>query len=124
MTKAVKYFIEYNIDYIDKHDWDAVFRNWYIYNEDLYFDDFIATLEQAGVSVWKESYEARAKVLQIIAKNVFTNLSSRGATVTFQDIGSELSSFMGFEGQALVDVLDIAAKSIGLIKTDKRWKKP
>ena len=123
MTQAVKYFIEYNIDYIDKHDWETVFKNWYIYNEDYYFDDFIETLEQAGINVWKESYEARAKVLQKIAKNVFTNLSSGGVTVTFEDIGTELSSLMEFEGQELVDVLNIAAISAGLIKTAKGWKR-
>lgn len=124
MIQAVKYFIEYNIDDIDKHDWETVFKNWYIYNKDYYFDDFIEILEQAGIAVWKESYEARAKILQNIAKNVFTNLSSRGSTVTFQDMGTELSSLMGFEGQELIDVLNTAAKSIGLIKTDKGWKRP
>lgn len=123
MTQAVKEFIEYNIDYIEKDDWETVFKNWYIYNKDYYFNDFIDILEQAGIDVWEESYEIRAKVLKNIAKNVFTNLSSRGVTVTFQDIGSELNSLMGFEGQELVEVLDLAAKSIGLIKTDTGWVK-
>ena len=124
MVQAVKEFIEYNIDYIDKHDWESVFKNWYIYNKDYYFDDFIDILEQADIDVWEESYEVRAKILQKIAKNVFTNLSSRGRTVTFEDMGTELSSLMGFEGQELVEVLNIAAKSIGLIKTDRGWKRP
>lgn len=124
MIQAVKEFIEYNIDYIDKHDWETVFKNWYIYKKDYYLEDFIEILEQADIDVWKESYEARAEILQNIAKSVFTNLSSSGVTVTFQDMGTELSSLMGFEGQELVDVLNIAAKSIGLIKTDKGWKRP
>jgi hypothetical protein len=123
MTKDVKEFIEYNIDYIEKDDWKTVFKNWYIYNKDYYFDDFMDTLEQAGIDVWKESYEVRAKILQQIAKNVFTNLSSRGVIVTFHDIGSELSSLMGFKGQELVHILDMAANSIGMIKTDKGWFK-
>lgn len=121
MTKGVKEFIEYNIDYIEKDDWETVFKNWYIYNKDYYFDDFIHTLEQAGIDVWEESYEVRANILKNIAKNVFTNLSSRNVTVTFQDLGSELNSLMGLEGQELIEVLDVAAKSIGLIKTDKGW---
>lgn len=124
MVEDVKEFIEYNIDYIDKHDWETVFKNWYIYDKDYYFDDFIGVLEQADIDVLKESYEVRAKILQNIAKNVFTNLSSRRATVTFGDMGTELNSFMGFDGQELVDVLNIAAKSMGLIKTDKGWKRP
>ena len=124
MLQAVKEFIEYNIDYIDKHDWDTVFKNWYIYNKDYYFDDFIEILEQADIDVWKESYEVRAKILQNIAQVVFTNLGSSGMTVTFQDMGTELSSLMGFEGQELVEVLNIAANSVGLVKTDKGWKKP
>lgn len=124
MLQAVKYFIEHNIDYIDKHDWETVFKKWYIYNKDYYFDDFIEILEQADIDVWKESYEVRANILQNTARIVFTDLSSSGVTVTFEDMGTELNSLMGFEGQELVDVLNIAAKSIGLIKTDKGWKKP
>ena len=83
MNKAIKEFIEYNIEYIDKHDWETVFKNWYIYRKDYYFDDFIEILEQADIDVWKESYEARANILQNIARIVFTNLSSSGVTVTF-----------------------------------------
>ena len=124
MVEDVKEFIEYNIDYIDKHDWETVFKNWYIYDKDYYFDDFIGVLEQADIDVLEESYEVRAKILQNIAKIIFTNLSSRRVTVTFGDMGTELNSLMGFEGQELVDVLNIAAKSIGLIKTDKGWRKP
>lgn len=123
MVEAVKLFIEHNIDYIEENDWETFFKNWYIYNKDYYFEDLIEIFEQAGIDVWEESYEARAKILRNIAKNVFTNLSSRRATVTFQDIGSELSSLMGFEGQELVEVLNIAAKSVGLIKTDKGWER-
>ena len=123
MVQAVKEFIEYNIDYIDKHDWDTVFKNWYIYNRDYYFDDFIEILEQADIDVWKESYEVRAKILQNIARAVFTNLSSSGVTVTFEDMGTELSSLMGFEGQELIDVLSLAANSVGLVKTDNGWKR-
>lgn len=124
MLQAVKDFIEHNIDYIDKHDWETVFKNWYIYKRDYYFDDFIEILEQADIDVWKESYEARAKILQNIAQAVFTNLSSSGVTVTFEDMGTELSSLMGFEGQELINVLNMAANSVGLIKTDKGWKRP
>lgn len=123
MLQAVKYFIEHNIDYIDKHDWKTVFKNWYIYNKDYYFDDFIEILEQADIDVRKESYEVRAKILQNIATNIFTNLSSSDVTVTFQDMGTELNSLMGFEGQELVDVLNMAANSVGLIKTDRGWKR-
>ena len=123
MVQAVKEFIEHNIDYIDKHDWETVFKNWYIYKKDYYFDDFIEILEQADINVWEESYEVRASILQNIARVVFTNLSSSGITVTFEDIGTELSSLMGFEGQELVDVLNIAAISAGLIKTAKGWKR-
>ena len=124
MVQAIKEFIEYNIDYIDKHDWETVFKNWYIYRKDYYLDDFIEILEQADIDVWKESYEVRAKILQNIAKNVFTNLSSSGLAVTFEDMGTELSSLMGFEGQELVNILNMAANSVGLIKTDKGWKRP
>ena len=124
MIQAVKEFIEHNIDSIDKHDWETVFKSWYLYRKDYYFDDFIEILEQAGIDVLEESYEVRAEILQNIASAIFTNLSSKGMTVTFQDMSRELSSWMGFEGQELVEVLNIAAKSIGLIKTDKGWKRP
>lgn len=121
MVGAVKYFIEQNIEYIDKHDWETVFKNWYIYDKAYYFDEFIETLEQADIDVWKESYESRARILQNIAKYVFTKLSLRGETITFEDIGTELKSVMGFEGQELINILNIAATSIGLIKTDNGW---
>ena len=124
MVQAVKEFIEYNIDYIDKHDWETVFKNWYIYNKGYYFDDFIEILEQADIDVWKESYEVRASILQKIAEVQFYTMSLRQNLVTFEDIGTVLNSLMGFEGQELVNVLNIAANSVGLIKTDKGWKKP
>lgn len=124
MVEAIKYFIEHNIDHIEKHDWETVFKNWYIYDKDYYFDDFIEILEQADIDVWEESYEVRSKILQKIAKMVFTNRISRSPIVTFEDMGTDLRSLMGFEGQELVEVLNIAAKSIGLVKTDIGWKLP
>ena len=124
MVEHIKYFIENNIDYIDKHDWETVFKNWYIYNKDYYFDDFIDILEQAGIDFREESYEVRASSLQKIAEVQFYTLSLRQNVVTFEDIGTVLNSLMGFEGQELVEVLTAAAKSVGLIKTDKGWKKP
>ena len=124
MIEAVKYFIEHNIDYIDKHDWETVLKNWYIYDKDYYFDDFIDILEQAGIDVWEESYEVRVSILQEIAEVQFYTLSLRQNVVTFEDIGTVLNSLMGFEGQQLVEVLTAAADSVGLIKTDKGWERP
>ena len=124
MIEAVKYFIEHNIDYIDKHDWETVLKNWYIYDKDYYFDDFIDILEQSGIDVWEESYEVRVSILQEIAEVQLYTLSLRQNVVTFEDIGTVLNSLMGFEGQQLVEVLTAAADSVGLIKTDKGWERP
>ena len=123
MIQAVKEFIEHNIDSIDKHDWKEVFLNWYAYNKDYYFDEFIETLEEAGIDVWKESYEARARLLGDLAQMRFLHLITLYRTVTFEQIGQELSSLLGFEGQELIDILNRAAISANLIKSDKGWVK-
>ena len=123
MIEAVKYFIEHNIDHIEKHDWREVFLNWYAYNKDYYFDEFIEILEQAGIDVWKESYEARARLLDDLAQMRFLHLITLYRTVTFEKIGEELSSLLGFEGQELINILDKAAVSANLIRSDKGWVK-
>lgn len=123
MIEAVKYFIEHNIDHIEKHDWREVFLNWYAYNKDYYFDEFIEILEQAGIDVWKESYEARARLLGDLAQMRFLHLITLYRTVTFEKIGEELSSLLGFEGQELINILDKAAVSANLIRSDKGWVK-
>lgn len=123
MVEAVKYFIEHNIDYIDKHDWREVFLNWYAYNKNYYFDEFIEILEQAGIDVWKESYEARARLLGDLAQMRFLHLITLYRTVTFEMIGEELSSLLGFEGQELMGILNRAAISANLIRSDKGWVK-
>ena len=118
MVQAVKEFIEHNIDLIDKHDWKEVFLNWYAYNKDYYFDEFIETLEQAGINVWEESYRARARLLGDIAQMRFLHLITLYRTVTFEQIGQELSSLLGFEGQELIDILNQAAASANLIRSN------
>ena len=123
MVQAVKYFIEHNIDHIDKHDWREVFLNWYAYNKDYYFDEFIETLEQAGINVWEESYRARARLLGDLAQMRFLHLITLYRTVTFEQIGQEMSSLLGFEGQELIDILNRAAISAHLIRSDKGWVK-
>lgn len=123
MVEAVKYFIEHNIDYIDKHDWREVFLNWYAYNKNYYFDELIETLEEAGIDVWKESYEARARLLGDLAQMRFLHLITLYKTVTFEIIGEELSSLLGFEGQELMGILNRAATSANLIRSDKGWVK-
>ena len=124
MTETVKYFIEYNIDYIDKHDWEAVFRNWYIYNEDRYFDDFIATLEQADIDVIEESRVARANVLQGVSKIIFSNLSQMYKMITFDMVYEVLNSLLGFEGLEFIRVLTPSARAIGLVRCSEGWRKP
>ena len=123
MVQAVKEFIEYNIDYIDKHDWREVFLNWYAYNKNYYFDEFIETLEEAGIDVWKESYEARARLLGDLAQMRFLHLIPLYRIVTFEKICEELSSLLGFEGQELIDILNRAAISANLIKGKDGWVK-
>ena len=123
MVQAVKEFIEHNIELIDKHDWKEVFLNWYAYNKDYYFDEFIETLEQAGINVWEESYRARARLLGDIAQMRFLHLITLYRTVTFEQIGQELSSLLGFEGQELIDILNRAAASANLIRSNTGWVK-
>ncbi len=123
MIQAVKYFIEHNIDHIEKHDWKEVFLNWYAYDKDYYFDEFIEILEQAGIDVWKESYEARARLLGDLAQMRFLHLIPLYRIVTFEKISEELSSLLGFEGQELINILDRAATSANLIRSDKGWIK-
>lgn len=123
MVEAVKYFIEHNIDHIEKHDWREVFLNWYAYNKNYYFDEFIETLEEADIDVWKESYEARARLLGDLAQMRFLHLITLYRTITFEMIGEELLSLLGFEGQELMDILNRAATSANLIRSDKGWVK-
>ena len=123
MTQAIKEFIEHNIDHIDKHDWKEVFLNWYAYNKNYYFDEFIETLEEAGIDVWKESYAARARLLGDLAQMRFSHLIRLYKTVTFEKICEELSSLLGFEGQELIDILNRAAISANLIKGKNGWVK-
>lgn len=123
MIEAVKDFIEHNIDLIDKHDWREVFLNWYAYGKDYYFDELIETFEEAGIDVWKESYEVRARLLGDIAQMRFLHLITIYRIVTFEKISEELSSLLGFEGQELINILDKAAVSANLIRSDKGWVK-
>lgn len=123
MVEAVKYFIEHNIDYIEKQDWKEVFLNWYAYNKDYYFDEFMETLEEAGIDVWKESYEARARLLGDLAQMNFLRLITLYETVTFEKIGQEMPSLLGFEGQELIDRLNRAAISANLIRSNRGWVK-
>ena len=121
MTQAVKEFIEYNIDVIEKSNWDELFLNWYAYRKDYYFDDMMEVLEVAIPNIWTLTWEARAAMLRELATHVFTNLSMRNKRVTFENITSELNSLFGFEGQDLIDVLDQAAKQAGLHKATNGW---
>ena len=121
MIQAVKDFIEYNIDLIEDQKWEELFKNWYIYNNDYYFEDVMDVLEVAEPDIWKVTWEARAKILREIAVNVFTNLSYKMKTITFEYIGGELSSLFGFEGQDLLDILNLAAKKAGLQLSTNGW---
>lgn len=123
MIQAVKEFIEYNIDYIDKHDWETVFKNWYIYDKDYYFDDFIEILEQADIDVIAESRVARADVLQGVSKIIFSNLSQMYKMITFDMIFEELNSLLGFEGQEFIEVLTPSARAAGLVRYSEGWRK-
>jgi hypothetical protein len=123
MVQAVKEFIEDNIELIDDGNWKEVFLNWYRYNNDYYFDEFIEILEHAGIDVLKESYVARARLLGDLAQMRFLYLITLYRTVTFEKIGEELSSLLGFEGQELINILDKAAVSANLIRSDKGWVK-
>lgn len=123
MIQFVKEFIEYNIDIIEKEDWNELFLNWYAYRHDYYFDDMMEVLERAFPNIWKLTQEARAHVLENIALSVFTNISYRSKRVTFENILEELNSLFGFEGQDLMDILDQAAQQAGLHKTTGGWYK-
>ena len=124
MVEDVKEFIEYNIDYIDKHDWETVFKNWYIYDKDYYFDDFIGVLEQANIDVIEESRVARTNVLQGISKIIFSNLSQMYKLITFDMVYEKLNSLLGFDGQEFIRVLTPSAKSVGLVRCPEGWRKP
>lgn len=121
MVKAVKEFIEYNIDIIEKEAWDELFLNWYAYRNDYYFDDMMEVLEVAIPNIWTLTWEARAAMLRELATHVFGNLSNKSKRVTFENITQELNSLFGFEGQDLIDVLDQSAKQAGLHKATNGW---
>lgn len=121
MIPAVKEFIEYNIDVIEKEDWNEFFLNWYAYRHDYYFDDMMEVLEVAIPDIWTLTWEARASMLRELATHVFTNISNRSKRVTFENIAQELNSLFGVEGQDLIDVLDQAAKQAGLHKATNGW---
>lgn len=121
MNTLIKEFIEYNIDIIEKQQWDELFKNWYMFNKDYYFDDMMEVLETAYDNIWNITYEARARILQEIAVNVFTNLSFKSRIITFEYIGGELSSLMGFEGQDLINILDVSARKVGLTRSTNGW---
>ena len=121
MNKFVKEFIEYNIDTIEKENWNELFLNWYAYRNDYYFDDMMEVLEVAIPNIWRLTWEARASVLENVAICVFTNLSYRCKRVTLEMMTAELTSVFGFEGQDLIDVLDQAAKQAGLHKATNGW---
>ena len=121
MIQAVKDFIEYNIEVIEKEDWNDLFLNWYAYRNDYYFDDMMEVLEVAIPNIWTLTWEARANILRELATHVFTNLSNRNKRVTFETIAQELNSLFGFEGQDLIDVLDQAAKQAGLHRATNGW---
>lgn len=123
MVQAVKEFIEHNINHIDKQDWETVFKNWYIYDKDYYFDDFIRVLEQADIDVIEESRMARTNVLQGVSKIIFSNLSQLYTMITFNMIFEELNSLLGFEGQEFIKVLTPSAKSVGLMRCSDGWRK-
>ena len=53
MIQAVKEFIEYNIDLIEKQNWEEVFKNWYLYNTDYYFEDVMDVLKVVEPNIWK-----------------------------------------------------------------------
>lgn len=121
MIQEVKDFIEYNIDLIEEQNWKELFKNWYIYNKDYYFEDMMHVLKVAEPDIWKASWEARSNVLHMIAISVFTNMSQNRKTITLQDIGKELNSLFGVEGQDLINILDQAAKDAGLAKSPYGW---
>ena len=124
LLEPVKYFIEDNIEYIDKHDWKTVFKNWYIYDKEYCFDDFIEALEQAGIDVIEESRAARVYVLQGVSKVIFSNLSQMYKMITFDMMFEELNSLLGFEGQEFIRVLTPSARAIGLVRCSEGWRKP
>ena len=121
MVQEVKEFIEYNIDVIEKQNWDELFLNWYAYRNDYYFDDMMEILEVAIPDIWKLTWEARAAMLKELATHVFTMLSYKKNRITFENITEELNSLFGFEDQDLINVLDQAAKQAGLHKATNGW---
>lgn len=123
MTNSVKEFIEHNIDYIEKQDWETVFKNWYTDGDDYYFDDLIQTFRQANIDVIEESKAARANVLQSESKIIFSNLSQMFNMITFYMVYEELNSLLGFEGQEFIKVLTPSARAVGLVRCSEGWKR-
>ena len=123
MTNSVKEFIEHNIDYIEKQDWETVFKKWYTDGDDYYFDDLIQTFRQANIDVIEESKAARANVLQSESKIIFSNLSQMFNMITFYMVYEELNSLLGFEGQEFIKVLTPSARAVGLVRCSEGWKR-
>lgn len=121
MTKHVKEFIELNIDAIEQSDWVTVFKNWYIYDKDIYFDELMSVLESAYSNIWKETQEAREYVFEEIAKIVFTNLIVKQKRITLRQFGMYAKSLFGFQGNDLMRVVNNAANAVGLSKDYEGW---
>lgn len=121
MTESVKTFIEANIELIEDKDWEEVFKQWYIYNQDYYFRSMMDVLEVVEPDIWNVSLKARTTVLYNIAVSIFTNLSSRWKSITLDRIVDELDSWFGFKDEPLIDILNKAATQVGLHKSTNGW---
>lgn len=123
MTQEVKEFIEYAINDIEQGNWEEVFKTWYLYNKDYYFEDFIEVLESVGIPALSDSAEARRKILSNIAYNILNNLAVTKNRITFANVGDQLNSNLGFDGDQLVEIFNQAAQKLGLAQATNGWYK-
>lgn len=121
MVEEVKEFIEYTINDIEQENWEVVFKTWYLYNKDYYFDDFIEVLESVGISVLTDSVEARRKILSNIAYNILNNLAVTKNRITFGNIAGQLNSNLGFNGDEITTMFNEAAQKLGLAQATNGW---
>lgn len=121
MIQEVKDFIEYNIDLIEERRWEDLFKNWCCYNKDYYFEDMMDILKVVEPDIWNLTHDVRSNILYKIGISLLTRLSQTSKVVTFDYVGSEICSLMGFEGDELINIINKAAKHIGLSMSTNGW---
>lgn len=121
LPQHVKKFIEANIDYIENEDWESLFKNWYIFGNDYYWEELVDCLNHAGIDILSTSVHARQNVILNISKALIANLLTTSSRITVNSMFEALRCYLGLEDEVLEHIFDQAAKSEGLARATNGW---